>query len=1267
MRYIVIILALLASTPTWGQQKYETEQIKEDLRNLRYERAIRHVAYGEVIGLGGSFSEYNTYLDFILLQYGPYWPRPFGLEGAVMEILIKSLGQDKGEEDKRIYSWLPFGIYFPILTFDWPGGDSDLGSVLNLSARAHLLPRYSYRFYGNEGTDDVSHTTSFPQFFDICLEWRGFLHTISVGYRHQTKPFEYECEGWPDGLDMSGVFASVRVSFPGPVIETIKKRLPDRPAKKIEALYYQGKESYTQENFPQAEQKWKQARQIAKSIGASKWEKSLYVNLNRLRTLQSDEQSHEKMLVHYFEAEKRFNKWYLRSAARNWEQSLEIARSVGNKTIECASLSNLGCVYEDLSDYPKAISYHKQALEVYREMETQKGFRANLGKEGIRAVLGNLGIVYSNLGDYPKAISYHKQALEINRKSGDKKGVACNLNSLGGVCQSLGDYPNAISYFEQALEIYRKVEDKKEVGGTGGNLLESFFTALVEASGLEAFDEGKRGVAGSLGNLGLVYENLGDYPKAISYYKQALEICREIDDKDGVGAALGNLGLIYESLGDYPKAISYHKQALGIERLIEDKKGVAGTLGNMGLVYQSLGDYPNAISYFEQALEIKRQIGVPTRIEEGNIADVWLKTGEVQKAEGAYLKLGGSIRLGRLNLAERNYGKAVEYFDKSLKRDLQTRNAAFLFADYAGLGQAYEGLKEYDKARENYEKAVTMAEEQREALAEAEKSKFFVAEVMGFKRIQPYEGMVRVLINAHNPEDAFFCSENLKARVLAEAIARGWSALEHSLPSGLAEEENGYITQIRGLRRQMEALYRNKAMDTYYERERELKAVKAKQQEFIRRLRASYPEYAAIRYPQPIKSDEVKLKPNEVLIEFEVTDGATYVFMLKEGKLKTRRASISRKELQELVLQYRGFFEGITKTSQLLQYKPEVGKKLYTLLFGDLLQPVGEGNTLIIVPDEFLGILPFEALVTDLPAGEKIGDGEYGPFPLGVSYLGDRYLVSYAQSATSLTLLRTLQKGKVSGEGVLVVADPIFSAHDPRLRAIAQTEVSEENLNLMGAISDWKQMGVAGVRGREKPREAASIADEIFPRLEKTGELAREMGSLFGNRAKVLLGADAREDKVVGSSLPEYRYLIFATHGILDNTVPWIREPALVLTQVGNPKGYDGFLTMTEVVALKLEADVVALTACETGVGKNVSGEGVMGMGRAFQFAGASDVLMSLWSPAELPATQFTTAFFKHLREGKEPRQAMRLARGDIRHQGYEHPFYWAAFVLVGR
>ena len=217
---------------------------------------------------------------------------------------------------------------------------------------------------------------------------------------------------------------------------------------------------------------------------------------------------------------------------------------------------------------------------------------------------------------------------------------------------------------------------------------------------------------------------------------------------------------------------------------------------------------------------------------------------------------------------------------------------------------------------------------------------------------------------------------------------------------------------------------------------------------------------------------------------------------------------------------------------------------------------------------------------------------------------------------------------------------------------------------MMGAIREWKKMGIAGIMEKGEKRRKSIAEEEIFPRLEKTVEIAKGIKKLFGRNSTILIGKKAKEEDIVELDLSNYKYITFATHGILDKTVPYIKEPALVLTQVGNSEEYDGFLTMSEIMGLKMNAEVVALTACETGIGKNIRGEGVMGMGRAFQYAGCGNVLMSLWSVAEDATVSISNAFFKNLKEGEEPKEALRLARAEIRRRGYEHPFYWSAFIL---
>jgi CHAT domain-containing protein len=285
-----------------------------------------------------------------------------------------------------------------------------------------------------------------------------------------------------------------------------------------------------------------------------------------------------------------------------------------------------------------------------------------------------------------------------------------------------------------------------------------------------------------------------------------------------------------------------------------------------------------------------------------------------------------------------------------------------------------------------------------------------------------------------------------------------------------------------------------------------------------------------------------------------------------------------------------------------------------------------------------------------------------------VSYLSDKFIITYSQSATSLHLTRTLKKEKRISNKVLAVVDPIFSPNDNRAKGLlyAKNEELIKKLN-----SGMIKMGVKGIKKKgeviENENEEGGEEKVEFERLQKTSLIVDNVKELFGQRAIVLTGESASEEVIRNLSFDKYKYIVFGTHGILDKQFLIDQEPALVLNQVGNREPYDGFLTMSEVMGLKIPADTVVLTACQTGIGEKVSGEGVMGMGRAFQYAGAGNVLMSLWSVDESAAVELTKSFLSYLKDGHNAKEALSLARKEIRNNGYEHPFYWSAFILVGK
>jgi CHAT domain-containing protein len=417
----------------------------------------------------------------------------------------------------------------------------------------------------------------------------------------------------------------------------------------------------------------------------------------------------------------------------------------------------------------------------------------------------------------------------------------------------------------------------------------------------------------------------------------------------------------------------------------------------------------------------------------------------------------------------------------------------------------------------------------------------------------------------------------------------------------------------------------------------DLEQLKKEKEEFIKQLNIENPEYAAFRYPQPLGLSEILLSPSEVLLKFEVTENAVLVWLIR-GKevVSTYRISITRDELYKLVYEFRNSFKLIDGI-RLSPYQYEAGQRLFNLLLKEPFAKL-QGEEVIISPDECLEILPYEALpyqASGITSQEK-DETE-------IEFVGDHHSIRYCYSASVLSTDRKAKKSEQSTKTLLVLADPEFLPP-----AVDKEDESKSQIQRLA-------------------RNEAEL-NFIFEPLPKTAIMADYLNRLYPE-ADILKGAEASEASLRNKGMQDYRYLVFATHGILDNDIPIIKEPALVLTQVGtdlNDPSRDGFLTMSEVMGMKLNCQIAALTACQTGMGKILAGEGVMGMGRAFQYAGSKSVLVSLWSVEDESTNLLTKQFFAYLKEGKDSVEALRLARLDLRKAGYTHPFYWAPFILVG-
>jgi CHAT domain-containing protein len=324
-------------------------------------------------------------------------------------------------------------------------------------------------------------------------------------------------------------------------------------------------------------------------------------------------------------------------------------------------------------------------------------------------------------------------------------------------------------------------------------------------------------------------------------------------------------------------------------------------------------------------------------------------------------------------------------------------------------------------------------------------------------------------------------------------------------------------------------------------------------------------------------------------------------------------------------------------------------------LFDKILKPVLEGVTiskhLIVIPDGILNVVPFELLVT------KIGCGKDFKKPC---FFGDQFNVKYYPSATILTFNRqAMPQTSLSHDLLFAVGDPIYSTDDERL--------DQSQISLLHENENEQKSSVLVRSGRI--RKGAQDQCYSFDRLKNTGIEVNKIRDIFKNsygKEEVLTGYEAREGNVKSKDLTQYRYLHFAVHGMLAYDIPYLKEPALVLGIYPPEDKEDGFLTLSEIYSLRLNADLVTLSACNTGLGFRYAGEGVVGLSRAFMNVGARSVLVSLWEVADESTALFMEEFYRLLNSGMEKTEALEKAKYKLRQMGYENPYFWAPFILIG-
>ncbi|MGI8656570.1 MAG: CHAT domain-containing protein [Pyrinomonadaceae bacterium] len=525
--------------------------------------------------------------------------------------------------------------------------------------------------------------------------------------------------------------------------------------------------------------------------------------------------------------------------------------------------------------------------------------------------------------------------------------------------------------------------------------------------------------------------------------------------------------------------------------------------------------------------------------------------------------------------------------------------------------------------------------------------------------------------------EAFKITEAGRARSLLDLIGESHAEITEGVPAELLKRKQTIQNRQQEIAGQLTNanLTGEAPKQSVQELEAELERLAAEYDGIENSIRVSSPRYGALTKAQPLGLAEVQqqlLDGNTALLEYSlgkersylwaITQNGVALFRLPSGEVIDKQAIAVRAEI--IPAELRRSIVGINVTAdqskqqetadspaaQNVASYASAASALYRTAVAPAIAVTGS-KRLLVVADGALNYVPFEALVT-----KEEGAADYASLP----YLIKTNEVIYAPSASVLAAIRQ-QGSRTRSGGVLLVADPVFDAEDTRAKQVVATAqsnaVATRGLPLSSAIVDLT--GNAALAGLKLARLNGTRRE-----AEQIAQLARSDKSA----ADTWLDFSASEADIRKNDMKQYRVVHIATHGLLDAERP--QFSGLVLSLVGNSNGDDGFLRTDEIFNLRLGSPLVMLSACETGLGKQVKGEGVIGLTRAFMYAGAPTVGVSLWSVADRSTALLMPDFYKRLLEGKNdiaPPAAMRAAQLDLIAKGrYSAPFYWAPFVLNG-
>ena len=962
-------------------------------------------------------------------------------------------------------------------------------------------------------------------------------------------------------------------------------------------------------------------------------------------------------------------------ALENFDKGLAIPLEPRDWRLTAGMLNDSGVVYESKNQFDRALELLGQAKRL---------FEANGDRRGKASAHNNVAHVLGNMSKPSEALKELQQALLLRQLEHDQNGEINVLNNMGGIYDLLGDPHLALEHFNHALEIWKQLGNRNKIPSGFNNtavMLEKLGELQKAIDNYNVALDGYReigdrgGEADTLDNLGDMYESLGDRSQALEYYSQALQLVRNFAGSKGTEAnVLAHMARLNASENKLDEALKNYNESLSIP---QSKRRQAESLTGIGTVYVLKGNFAEALNYYERALTLRREA-------------------EDSKGEAVTLdRMGQALFLsGKRDEALESYKRAVTIWRK--------------VEDQLGLASSLEGISLVQHQAGNLaeslkltNEAISIVESLRTKVTNHQlRTSYFASKQNYYEHlIDIHMGLYKRTQSPDALAGAIEASERSRARSLIDTLTEGRIDFARDSDAELLHRRREVQRKIQAksvaLTRMLTGGPGNEQLQLLRE---DLARLIAEDTQVWDKIKASNPKYAALVQPQPLTAGQIQqlLNDDTLLLQYALGEKRSYVWAVTSTSLygfELARSSeieaVAQRMTEALTIRNREVKNELWPEKQLrlknaeTQYA-EASVQLSKMVLDPVASLLGQ-KRLVVVADGALQSVPFAAL--PLPGSTNAESQVSESIPL----ISKHEIIALPSASVLALQRRDLANRKPAPYTVAIVADPVYEQTDSRLLLAEKTRKSKKGPG-EGApkqsepyASTTSNLPASTNGSASIPNSSAVTADhkEIsrlttalrdmgidgkLTRLQWSGEEAQAISKLVPrNENFTSLGFKANRQTVTSAELSKYRYIHFATHGIMDLEHPELSGIVFsMFDEKGRPQ--DGYVRLHEIYNLNLPAELVVLSACQTGVGKQIKGEGLIALTRGFMYAGAKSIVASLWKVDDAATSQLMAEFYKQIFTNKlKPAAALRAAQLKMaQERRWRSPYYWAGFFLQG-